>query len=78
MSDLFWLSDCHAERQLRRGEAEEEDAAEQAEIFRAQGQVAGEVRRDHPDRIAQELADHIDHAQADHQKDHGGGADAGG
>jgi len=36
--------------------------------------VAGEALSDHPDRIAQELADHIDHAQADHQKDHGGGA----
>ena len=54
----------HAERQLGGGENEEIDAGQQADLDRRQADLGGEIRRDHADRIAQELADDVEQPQA--------------
>ena len=58
----------HAERQLRRREHEEIDAGEQPELDRRQPDLGGEIGRDHADRIAQELADDVEHAERRHDR----------
>ena len=58
----------HAERQLRRGEDQKIDAGQQADLDRRQPDLGGEIGRDHADRIAQELADDVEHAERRHDR----------
>jgi hypothetical protein len=60
--------DGDPERDLRAGEAKEKRAREQADPRAAQPHVLGEVRGNHADGIAQELADDVDHAHRRHQQ----------
>ena len=53
----------HAERQLRGGKAEEIDARQQPDLDRREPDLGRQIGRDHADRIAQELADDVEHAE---------------
>jgi len=58
----------HAKRQLRRREHEEIDAGEKPEFDRREPDLVGEIGRDHANRIPQELADDVEHAERRHDR----------
>ena len=77
-ASVVWKLDWerNAERQLHRGEHEKVHAGQEADLERRQPDLAGEVRRDHAHRIAQELADDIGAAKGAHENHRG--SDSGG
>jgi hypothetical protein len=61
----------HADRDLHRGEGEEERARKEPDLGRGKAQLTRQVGRDDADRIAQKLADDVDRDQRGDERDGG-------